>query len=136
MPTWNSSRPKASPACNSVSTRTAWTTPPSRRSKIRSSAPGSTCPPWPSTGITSTRTRPGAGYELRLVKPIGAEVGITEAGLPGTSCDRFGCTHPRETLKFLDYGLRGHIALSGGRIDLSAGLGGGYVWHLYETFFT
>ncbi|HEV3202086.1 MAG TPA: hypothetical protein VGZ73_29510 [Bryobacteraceae bacterium] len=76
-----------------------------------------------------------AGYELRLVKPLGAEAGITEAGLPGTSCDRFGCTHPRETLKFLDYGLRGHIGLSGGRIDLSAGLGGGYVWYEHETFF-
>jgi hypothetical protein len=77
-----------------------------------------------------------ASYELRLIKPLGAEVGITESGLPGTSCGRFGCTHPRETLKFLDYGLRGHVGLSGGRVDLSAGLGGGYVWFEYGNFFT
>jgi hypothetical protein len=77
-----------------------------------------------------------AGYELRILKPLGAEAGITEGGLPGTSCDRFGCTHPRETLKFLDYGLRGHIGLPGGRVDLSAGLGGGHVWYEYGYSFT
>jgi hypothetical protein len=76
-----------------------------------------------------------AGYELRLIKLLGAEVGITEAGLPGSSCNRFGCTHPRETVKFMDSGLRGHVAIAGGRIDLSAGLGGGYVWYQSETFF-
>jgi len=77
-----------------------------------------------------------AGYELRLVKPLGAEVGITETGLPAASCDRFECTYPRETVKFLDYGVRGHVALSRGRIDLSAGLGGGYVWYKYGDLFT
>src|SRR5580704_16640115 len=46
-----------------------------------------------------------AGYELRLIRPLGAEVGFTEAGLPGSACYRYGCTHPREPLKFLDYGL-------------------------------
>ena len=77
-----------------------------------------------------------AGYELRLAKPVGAEVGITETGLPGISCNRIGCTHTRETLKFLDYGLRGHVVLSGGRVDLSAGLGGGYVWYEFGNSFT
>ena len=76
-----------------------------------------------------------AGYELRLIKTLGAEVGFTEAGPRGTECDRFGCTHPRETLKLLDYGLRGHLVLNDGRIDLSAGLGGGYVWHEYGDSF-
>jgi hypothetical protein len=78
-----------------------------------------------------------AGYEFRLIMPLGAEVGITEGGPAGTVCDRFrfGCIHPRETLKFLDYGVRGHLGLSGGRIDLSVGLGGGHIWYEYETFF-
>jgi hypothetical protein len=76
-----------------------------------------------------------AGYELRILRPLGAEAGFTEAGLPGTSCDRFGCTHPRQTLKFLDYGLRGHLMLDDGRIDLSLGLGAGYVWHEYRSYF-
>ena len=74
-----------------------------------------------------------AGYELRLFRPVGAEVGITEAGLPGTSCSRFGCDHPRETLKLLDYGLRAH--LTRGRVDLSAGAGGGQIWYEYGTPF-
>ena len=67
-----------------------------------------------------------AGYEFRFIKPLGAEIGITEAGLPFAECDKFGCTYPRETLRFLDYGIRGHF--SRGRFDLSAGLGGGYIW--------
>jgi hypothetical protein len=92
---------------------------------------------FPLNGYIADNYSPGpagrAGYELRLLKPIGAEVGITEAGLPGASCNRFGCTYPRETLRFLDYGLRGHIGL--GRVDLSVGLGGGYVWFAkYDPF--
>ena len=75
------------------------------------------------------------GYELRLLKPLGAEVGWTESWPLGTSCDRFGCTYPRETLKLLDYGLRGHILLGGGRVDLSVGAGGGYVWHPEDAFY-
>ncbi|HTS25581.1 MAG TPA: hypothetical protein VMH81_06885 [Bryobacteraceae bacterium] len=71
------------------------------------------------------------GYELRLIKPIGVEAGITEAWLPGLSCEAYGCTYPTETSKFLDTGLRGHLLLARGRIDLSAGLGGGYVWYQY-----
>src|SRR6267154_3759452 len=70
-----------------------------------------------------------AGYELRPIRALGAEAGYTGAGLPGTACDKFGCTYPRETVKLLDYGLRGHVLLDDGRIDLSAGVGGGYVWY-------
>ncbi len=88
---------------------------------------------FPVSGYNTTAYSPGpaghAGYELRLLRAFGAEVGITEAGLPGTSCDRYECTHPREILKFLDFGVRGHLMLSGGRVDLSAGLGGAYVWY-------
>jgi len=76
------------------------------------------------------------GYELRFLRPLGAEVGFTEAWLPGSSCGHFGCTHPRETLKLLDYGLRGHIPLDAGRFDLSAGVGGGYIWYQYGNSFT
>ena len=76
------------------------------------------------------------GYELCLLRPLGAEVGFTEARLPSRTCGKFGCEYPREPLRLLDWGLRGHIGASGGRIDLSAGLGGGYVWHHYGGYYT
>jgi hypothetical protein len=88
---------------------------------------------FPVGGYLADEYSPGpagrAGYELRLFRPIGAEVGLTEAGLPGTSCSRFGCEHPRENLRLLDFGLRAH--LTRGRIDLSAGVGGGHIWYGY-----
>ena len=74
-----------------------------------------------------------AGYEFRLFKPIGAEIGITEGGPRGLECSRFGCIDPRLELRLLDYGLRGHIGV--GRLDLSAGIGGGYSWHEYDDQF-
>jgi hypothetical protein len=70
-----------------------------------------------------------AGYELRLWKYVAAEAGWTGSWLPGTSCSRFGCTHPRGEVGFLDYGLRGILPVAAGRVELSAGLGGGYIWY-------
>lgn len=77
-----------------------------------------------------------AGYEFQPLRILGAEAGFTEGGLPATACSRFGCEHPRQTLKLLDYGLRAHLLLDDGRLDLSAGVGGGYVWHEQESYFT
>jgi hypothetical protein len=74
-------------------------------------------------------------YELRPIKPLGVEVGYTSAWMPGTTCSRFGCEHPRETVNFLDYGLRGHLPVAAGRVDLSAGVGGGYVWYQRDSSF-
>ena len=72
------------------------------------------------------------GYELRLVKHLGAETGFTEGWPVGIeSCGRFGCTYSRQSLRLLDYGLRGVVPLAAGRVELSIGLGGGYVWHQY-----
>jgi hypothetical protein len=70
------------------------------------------------------------GYELRLIKHLGVEAGFTE-GWPVTTsnCGRFGCTYSRESLKLLDYGVRGVAPVAGGRLELSIGLGGGYIWH-------
>jgi hypothetical protein len=73
-----------------------------------------------------------AGYELRLVKHLGAEAGFTAGWPVGTdTCSRFGCTYSRHNLNLLDYGLRGVAPLAAGRVELSIGLGGGYVWHQY-----
>lgn len=76
------------------------------------------------------------GYELRFLRNLGAELGGAEAWLPGSSCESYGCTHPTETFKLMDYGLRGHVLLHQGRIDLSAGVGGGYIWYQYGDSFT
>ena len=70
-----------------------------------------------------------AGYELRLQKHVAAEAGWTGSWLPGTSCTKFGCEHPRGKVSFLDYGLRGIFPVAAGRVELSAGLGGGYIWY-------
>ena len=73
-----------------------------------------------------------AGYELRIFKHLGAEGGFTAGWPVGTdTCNRFGCVYSRQTLKLLDYGLRGVVPLAAGRVELSIGLGGGYVWHQY-----
>src|SRR4051794_34173376 len=68
------------------------------------------------TGVYS----PGPGwhisYELRLSKRLGAEAGFTEGWLVGTdTCNRFGCAYSRQTLKLLDYGLRGVVPLASGK---------------------
>jgi len=76
------------------------------------------------------------GFEFHALKWLGAEVGINEAGLTGSSCESYGCTYSRETFRFLDSGLRAHVLLDRGRIDLSVGIGGGYVWYPYADLFT
>ena len=53
--------------------------------------------------------------------------GWTGSWLPGTSCTKFGCEHPCGEVGFLDYGLRGIVPAAAGRVELSAGLGGGYI---------
>ena len=70
-----------------------------------------------------------AGYQLRLLKYLAAEGGWTGSWLPGTSCSRYGCEHPLGRVGFLDYGLRGIVPVAAGRVELSAGLGGGYIWY-------
>ena len=70
-----------------------------------------------------------AGYQLRLLKYLAAEGGWTGAWLPGSSCSRYGCEHPVGRVGFLDYGLRGIVPVAAGRVELSAGLGGGYIWY-------
>ena len=70
-----------------------------------------------------------AGYELRLLKYLAAEGGWTGSWLPGSSCTRYGCEHPVGRVGFLDYGLRGIVPVADGRVELSAGLGGGYIWY-------
>jgi hypothetical protein len=70
------------------------------------------------------------GSELLLIKHLGAEAGFTEGWPVGTdTCDRFGCTYSRHSLKLLDYGIRGVAPVAGGRLELSVGLGGGSIWH-------
>jgi hypothetical protein len=95
---------------------------------------------FPVSGYKTNAYSPGfgwrPGYELRFLRPLGAEAGFTEAWLRGTQCTRSGCDHPREPLKLMDYGLRGHILLDDDRIDLSAGVGGGYIWYRYGDRFT
>jgi hypothetical protein len=73
-----------------------------------------------------------AGYELRPLKYLSLEAGFTE-GWPVAvdTCNRFGCSYSRSSLKLVDSGMRGVVPLAAGRVELSLGLGGGYVWHPY-----
>jgi hypothetical protein len=86
----------------------------------------------PLSGYRTDAYSPGwawrPGYELRFSKLLGAETGLTQSFLSGSECNRFGCTHPGRTAKFLDYGLRAHAVLAHGQVDLSVGAGGGYGW--------
>ena len=70
-----------------------------------------------------------ASYELRLLKPLGAEIGYLEGSVPGAVCSRFGCEYPRAALSLLNYGLRGHLCWRDCRLDVSLGVGGAYVWN-------
>lgn len=70
-----------------------------------------------------------AGGEFRLSRNLAAEAGWTAAWMATDyDCFRFGCAHSRLTNRFLDYGLRGVLPLARGRVDLSLGVGGGYIW--------
>ena len=91
---------------------------------------------FPAGGYLSNQYSAGpgwrAGYELGVWKYLAAETGFTEAWPVGTdTCNQFGCAYSRQPLKFLDYGLRGIVPLAVGRVELSLGVGGGYVWHKY-----
>jgi hypothetical protein len=68
------------------------------------------------------------GYEIRLATFFAAEAGWTRAWMRGTTCNRFGCEHPRRQLRLVDFGLRGVAPLASGRIELSIGMGGGHAW--------
>jgi hypothetical protein len=77
------------------------------------------------------------GYELRLLKHLGAEAGFTEAwpiAIDTCLTATFTCFSSRQYLKLLDYGLRGVAPLAGGRVELSIGVGGGYVWNQWKTY--
>ena len=90
--------------------------------------------------IEPTVLRAGAGlrvgYELRLLRHLGAETGFTEVWpiAADTCLGRSTCITSRQFLKLLDYGLRGVAPLAGGRVELSIGMGGAYVWNQWKTF--
>lgn len=69
------------------------------------------------------------GGELRLARYLAADAGWTGAWLVKGNCDPHGCFYPRYENKLLDYGLRGVLPLAGGRVELSIGVGGGYIWY-------
>jgi hypothetical protein len=78
-----------------------------------------------------------AGYQLRLLKHLGGEAGFTEAwpiAIDTCLTATFTCFSSRQYLKLLDYGLRGVVPLAGGRVELSLGVGGGYVWNQWKTY--
>jgi hypothetical protein len=67
--------------------------------------------------------------ECRLTRYLAADAGWTAAWMATDySCSRFGCSYSRLQNKFLDYGLRGVLPLDGGRVELSVGVGGAYIW--------
>jgi|GEM_PF-3389692 hypothetical protein len=69
------------------------------------------------------------GGEFRFAKHLAADAGWTGAWMATFyDCDRFGCAYSRLENKLLDYGLRGILPLAGGRVELSLGVGGGYIW--------
>ena len=78
-----------------------------------------------------------AGYQLRVLKHLGGEAGFTEAwpiAIDTCLTANFTCLSSRQYVKLLDYGLRGVAPLAGGRVELSVGAGGGYVWNQWKTY--
>jgi hypothetical protein len=76
-------------------------------------------------------TGPGlrVGGELRLHRNLVAEAGWTGAWMATYyNCSRLDCSYSRLENKFLDYGMRGVLPLAAGRVELSLGVGGGYIW--------
>jgi len=70
-----------------------------------------------------------AGGEFRLNRYLAVDAGWTGAWMATDyNCSRFGCANSRLENKFLDYGLRGVLPLASGRVELSIGIGGGYIW--------
>lgn len=71
-----------------------------------------------------------AGYEFRPAKHFAADAGFTQTWpITAENCGRFGCEYAREKLGLLDYGVRGILPVAQGRLELSVGIGGAYVWH-------
>ncbi len=69
------------------------------------------------------------GGEFRLHRNFVAEAGWTGAWMATYyNCSRLGCASSRLENKFLDYGVRGVLPLAAGRVELSLGVGGGYIW--------
>ena len=72
------------------------------------------------------------------MRHLSAEAGFTEAWpVANDICPSLGCipiTYSRQSLKLLDYGVRAVAPVAGGRLQLSVGLGGGYVWHSVIDF--
>jgi hypothetical protein len=67
--------------------------------------------------------------EFRLMRYLAADAGWTAAWMATDyNCSRLGCSYSRLGNKFLDYGLRGVLPLDGGRVELSVGVGGGFIW--------
>jgi hypothetical protein len=78
-----------------------------------------------------------AGYQLRVLKHLGGDAGFTEAwpmAIDTCLTAYFTCFSSRQYLKLLDYGLRGVAPLAGGRVELSIGTGGGYIWNQWKTY--
>jgi hypothetical protein len=76
-------------------------------------------------------TGPGLrlGGEFRLHRNLAAEIGWSAAWMATYyNCSYYGCSYSRLENKFLDYGMRGVLPLAGGRVELSLGVGGGYIW--------
>jgi hypothetical protein len=89
---------------------------------------------FPIDGSTATvySTGPGlrVGGDFRLHRNLVAEGGWIGAWMGPIyyNCSSSGCSYSRLENKFLDYGLRGVLPLAGGRVELSLGVGGGYIW--------
>ena len=70
-----------------------------------------------------------AGGEIRLARYLAADAGWTGGWMAAEyGCNRFGCSYSHLENKLLDYGLRGVLPLARGRVELSVGVGGGYIW--------
>jgi len=69
------------------------------------------------------------GYQLRLRKHLGAEVGWTGAWPSRTEFGRDFDQVVRDRLQLVDYGVRGIVPVARDRAELSAGVGGGYIWY-------
>ena len=101
----------------------------------------------PASGWKTSEYDPGpavsASYGLRLHRYVQVEAGYTGGFPRHLQCGRDACLTERKRVSLLDYGLRGILPLHRDRVQLSAGVGGGYIWndlgssnsYLNETLF-
>jgi hypothetical protein len=68
-------------------------------------------------------------YGCRVDRHLQAEVGYTGALSRYTDCYKFGCSLERKRVSLMDYGLRAILPLKNEHVQISAGLGGGYIWN-------